>query len=151
MDKKVFVLCGDQYKRNALQFINQLPVNPDKPLLITIQERTRTLDQNARLWATLGDIATQVVWHGQKLSSEDWKHIFTASLKGQRSAPGIEGGFVVLGQSTSRMTVGELRDLIELINAFGATHGVKFSDESRLAIEWANRWGNTPCDKGKAA
>lgn len=80
MDKKVFVLCGDQYKRNALQFINQLPVNPDKPLLITIQDRTRTLDQNARLWATLGDIAKQVVWHGQKLSSEDWKHIFTASL-----------------------------------------------------------------------
>ncbi|CFQ68233.1 recombination protein NinB [Yersinia enterocolitica] len=147
MDKKVFVLCGDQYKRNALQFINQLPVNPDKPLLITIQERTRTLDQNARLWATLGDIATQVVWHGQKLSSEDWKHIFTASLKGQRSAPGLEGGFVILGQSTSRMTVGELRDLIELINAFGATHGVKFSDESRLAIEWANRFG----DKGKVA
>ncbi len=99
------------------------------------------------LWATLGDIAKQVVWHGQKLSSEDWKHIFTASLKGQRSAPGLEGGFVVLGQSTSRMTVGELRDLIELINAFGATHGVKFSDESRLAIEWANRFG----DKGKVA
>lgn len=141
MDKKVFVLCGDQYKRNALQFINQLPVSSDKPLLITIQERTRTLDQNARLWATLGDIATQVVWHGQKLSSEDWKHIFTASLKGQRSAPGLEGGFVVLGQSTSRMTVGDLRDLIDLINAFGATHGVKFSEESCQCIEWAQRWG----------
>lgn len=97
MDKKVFVLCGDQYKRNAIQFISQLPVNPDKPLLITIQERTRTLDQNARLWATLGDIAKQVVWHGQKLSSEDWKHIFTASLKGQRSRQGLKVALLYWG------------------------------------------------------
>lgn len=59
-----------------------------------------------------------------------------------RNGSGIDGGFVVLGQSTSKMTVGEMRDLIELINAFGAERGVKFSDESRLAIEWANRYGD---------
>ncbi|EQA7425352.1 recombination protein NinB [Yersinia enterocolitica] len=147
MNKQAYFLIDRHRQKNAIQFIQSLPVNPDSPLVVTIQERTRTLDQNARLWAMLNDISEQVVWHGLTLSSEDWKHIFTASLKGQRSAPGLEGGFVILGQSTSRMTVGELRDLIELINAFGATHGVKFSDESRLAIEWANRFG----DKGKVA
>lgn len=76
-----------------------------------------------------------------KLESEDWKHIFTAALKGQRSAPGINGGFVVLGQSTSKMRVGEFSELIELIHAFGAERNVKWSDEAAQALEWAKRWG----------
>ena len=68
--------------------------------------------------------------------------MLTASLKGQRSAPGINGGFVVLGQSTSRMTVGEMSELIELMSAFGTEHGVRWSEESRLAIEWSARYGD---------
>ena len=39
------------------------------------------------------------------------------------------------------MKVSEMRDLIELINAFGAEHNVKFSEDAKRAIEWANRWG----------
>lgn len=139
MNKQAYFLIDRHRQKNAIQFIQSLPVNPDSPLVVTIQERTRTLDQNARLWAMLNDISEQVVWHGLTLSSEDWKHIFTASLKGQRSAPGIEGGFVVLGQSTSRMTVGEMRDLIELIQAFGAEHNVKFGDDAIAAMRWAQQ------------
>jgi hypothetical protein len=44
--------------------------------------------------------------------------------------PGVDGGFVVLGQSTSKMTKGEMVELIELILAFGAQQGVKFGDEN---------------------
>ena len=141
MNKKPFHLRNEQIRANVINFIRELPTSEDAPLVVVIQERNRTLDQNARLWATLNDIAEQVVWHDLKLSSEDWKHLFTASLKGQRSAPGIGGGFVVLGQSTSKMKVSEMRDLIELINAFGAEHNVKFSEDAKRAIEWANRWG----------
>lgn len=68
--------------------------------------------------------------------------MFTAAQKKQETVPGLDGGFVVLGQSTSKMRVGEMRDLIELINAFGAERGVKFSEDSRLAIEWAARYGD---------
>lgn len=128
-------------KNNAIQFIQQLPTDSDKPLTITIQDRNRTLEQNARLWATLRDISEQVVWYGRKMDSESWKHVFTAALKRQETVPGIDGGFVVLGQSTSKMRVSEMRDLIELMKAFGAERGVKWSEESRLAIEWAERWG----------
>lgn len=76
-----------------------------------------------------------------KLDSEDWKHIFTAALKGQRSAPGINGGFVVLGQSTSKMKVSEFSKLLELIYAFGAERGVQWSEDAQEAIEWAKRTG----------
>ncbi|WON77559.1 recombination protein NinB [Serratia sp. UGAL515B_01] len=148
MQKQVFYLRNSQIKQNLKQYIDTLQLNPDKPLSVTIQEPTRTLDQNARLWATLRDISDQVIWHGRNLNSEQWKHIFTAALKKQEVVPNLKGdGFVVLGQSTSKMKVGEMRDLIELMNAFGAEHGVSWSEDSRLAIEWAARYG----DKNKVA
>ena len=141
MSKQVYFLVDQTRKNNAIQYIQQLPTDPKKPLTITIQERTRNLEQNARLWATLRDISEQVVWYGRKMDSESWKNVFTAALKRQETVPGIDGGFVVLGQSTSRMSVREMSELIELMNAFGAEHGVRWSEESRLAIEWSARWG----------
>lgn len=90
---------------------------------------TRTLEQNAKLWAMLTDVSEQVNWHGQKLTPEDWKHVFSAALNQQRVVPNIDStGFVVLGQSTSKMTVRQMADMIELINAFGAERGVRFKD-----------------------
>jgi hypothetical protein len=94
---------------------------------ISAKTETRSLAQNRRLWAMLGEISQQVVWHGRKLSAEDWKHVLSASLKKQDAVPGIDGGFVVLGLSTSKMTVAEMSELQTLMEAFGAQQGVKFS------------------------
>ena len=96
-------------------------------LRLSVKRETRSTAQNARMWAMLEDVARQVEWHGRKLSKEDWKHVFSASLKLQDAVPGIDGGFVVLGQSTSKMTVGEMGDLMTLMEAFGAEQGVRFS------------------------
>ncbi|MBK9617266.1 MAG: recombination protein NinB [Uliginosibacterium sp.] len=35
--------------------------------------------------------------------------------------------FVVLGQSTSKMSIREMSDLMELMSAFGAERGVRFT------------------------
>lgn len=96
-------------------------------LVVTAKPETRSLRQNARLWAMLTDISKQVVWHGRKLSPDAWKCVFTASLKKQDVAPGLHGDFVVLGQSTSKMTRREMGDLQTLIEAFGAERGVVWS------------------------
>jgi hypothetical protein len=98
----------------------------------------RSLEQNAKMWAVLTDIAHQVQWHVdgklQYLAPEDWKDILSAGLKKtQRIAAGIDGGFVMLGQRTSRMRVGEMVELIELAHAFGAEHGVVWGDDRREA------------------
>jgi hypothetical protein len=90
----------------------------------------RTVDQNRLMWALLGDVSRQVVWHGQKLESGEWKDVFTAALKRQKVVPGLEGGFVVLGTSTSRMTRQELSELVELILAFGAERDVTFKEQA---------------------
>lgn len=95
--------------------------------VLTIRPETRSLQQNALLWATLTDISQQVDWYGRKLTPENWKHVFSAALKKQDVVPGLDGGFVVLGLSTSKMTVGEMAELQELMEAFGAENGVRFT------------------------
>ena len=101
---------------------------------VEFRETKRTLPQNDKLWACLTDVAQQVVWHGQKLTPPDWKDMFTASLRKARVVPGIDpGSFVLLGLHTSEMDKGELSNLIELIHAFGAEHGVTFHDSLEAA------------------
>lgn len=100
------------------------------PLKISVEQYkpTRTSEQNSKLWAMLKEVSDQVVWHGQKLSSDDWKNVFSASMKGQRTVPGIDGGFVVFGARTSKMTIPEMMDMITLMEAFGAERGVTFKE-----------------------
>jgi sugar phosphate isomerase/epimerase len=84
------------------------------------------------MWAKLTEISGQVDWYGQKLSPEDWKDMFTASLRKARVVPGLDAGsFVPLGMRTSDMTKDEMSDLLELISAFAAERGVVFSDDER--------------------
>lgn len=98
-------------------------------LEVTVRKERRSTQANARMWAMLSDVAEQVVWHGKKLSPADWKCVFTASLKRQDVVPGIDGGFVVIGAYTSTMTVAEHCALMELIEAFGAQQGVRFTTQ----------------------
>lgn len=102
---------------------------------VTVEEAkpSRSLEQNAKMWACLTDISKQVEWFVdgklQKLDAEEWKDILTAGLKKhQRIAQGIDGGFVILGTKTSRMRVGEMVELIEFIQWFGTEKGVRWSD-----------------------
>ena len=74
--------------------------------------------------------ATQVKWHGISLTPDDWKLVFLDALKREsRFVPNIDGnGFVNLGRSSSDLSKEEMTDLIELIFAFGAQHGVTFHE-----------------------
>ena len=99
-----------------------------KPVVARIGRERRNLEQNAKLWALLHDISKQVEWYGQKLGSEDWKHIFSSAVLEIKTVPGIDGGIVVLGQSTSRMNKKQFSDLIECIYSFGAERGVQWSE-----------------------
>lgn len=99
---------------------------------ISIEARgeTRSTAQSRLMWSCLNDIASQVNWHGQQLDAEAWKDMATAALKRQRVVPGIDGGFVVLGQRTSRMTVREMTELIDFLHAFGTQQDVRWSRTS---------------------
>jgi hypothetical protein len=101
---------------------------------VFVGEPRRTLDQNSKMWPMLKDIERQVIWHGEKLKDFEWKDMFTAALKRYRVVPGIDGGFVVLGMRTSRMSKKDLSELIELMMAFGAERNVVWSEPAKKVI-----------------
>lgn len=125
MSRAVLILANDGVRARAIEMIRQA----EPKSRVEIKGPARSLDQNALMWALLAEVSAQVVWYGQKLSSDDWKDVMTASLRRARVVPGIDpGSFVPLGMRTSDMTKAELSDLTELIRAFGAEHGVEFRD-----------------------
>lgn len=89
----------------------------------------RSIPQNDLMWSRLTEISQNVVWYGQKLSPDDWKDIFTASLRKARVVPGLDAGsFVPLGMRTSDMSKDEMTALLDLIDAFAAEHDVTFHE-----------------------
>lgn len=124
----IFILAHDIARQRAIECVKTAPAG----FVVSVKEPTRNLEQNARMWAMLGDVSRQVEWYGKRLTPEDWKHVFTASLKRLTVVPNLDGsGFVALGMSTSRMTVREMSELIELMFAFGAEHDVEWSEPER--------------------
>ncbi len=127
---RTFILREPEHARSLWQFLKAHAAEwaaMGKPLAVKVSEHAdkRTNDQNEMMWALLGAVSEQVVWYGKKLSAEDWKNVFSASLRKLDVVPNLDGtGFVALGQSTSRMTKKEFSDLIELIQSFAAERGV---------------------------
>jgi len=101
---------------------------------VEFKETKRSVPQNDLMWGMLTDVSRQLLWHGQKLTPDDWKLIFLDGLKGEvRTVPNLEGnGFVSLRRS-SDLSKDEMSQLIELIAAFGVEHGVEFGDQQERA------------------
>lgn len=129
-DKHIFRLAHDQARGLACDCIMAAP----EGYIVTIQEPTRTLDQNAALHAAISDIAKQIKWQGEAMASEDWKRLLTAAWSRAENqpvkmVPALDGnGFDVLYRRTSQMTKKEVSSLIDYLHAWGTDQGVKWSD-----------------------
>lgn len=121
----LLVLAGDRERAKAIDWIKRAPVNSR----VTFSGPKRSLPQNDRLWACLTDIAIALPWHGVKLSPDDWKLLFLAALGGEmRIVPSLAGnGFVDLGRSSSKLDKETFGELLALVDAFAAEHGVTLS------------------------
>jgi hypothetical protein len=123
-------LFSPRQRQAAIEAVRTAPEH----YIVEIKPKTRTLDQNAMLWRLLTIASDQIPWQVNgsdvMLSPDDWKDIFTASLHQEnRIAKGIRGGFVMLGKSTSRMTVSQLSELIEFIVHFLAENGIVVDEQ----------------------
>jgi len=126
MSRALIILASKRDRERAIRWVDDAP-----PMTrIEFKATKRTLPQNDRMWAMLTDIASQLKWHGVKLTPDDWKLIFLDALKREvRMVPNIDGnGFVNLGRSSSDLSKDEMSDLIELMQEFGARHGVVFNE-----------------------
>ena len=124
MTKRIFRLVNETARKGAARECLSAPDG----YIVEIKPATRSLEQNAAMWAALQDIANQTDWHGIKLSPEEFKDLLSAGLVKSKVVPNIDGtGFVILGQRTSKMSKREMGDLLDLIFAFGNERGVMFS------------------------
>ncbi len=129
LSRAFIVLRNRTDRERAIRLAGQVPYGTR----IEFKDGRRSTSQNAKMWAMLTDVAAQLPWHGVKLRADDWKLIFLDALKREvRVVPNVDGtGFVNLGRSSSDLTKDEMSQLIELIAAFAAQHGVNLHDPTK--------------------
>lgn len=131
MANPTFPLRNEMDRQRAIACLQKIDLGAG--YVWTMREEVRSDAQNRRMWAMLRDISRQVEWYGQKLEDTDWKHVFSAAVEQQRAVPGLNGGFVVLGISTRKQSKKWFADMFEVMEAFAAEHGVRFTT--------ADHWG----------
>lgn len=130
MGRALLVLANDAFRQKAIDWIRRAPFDTR----VEFQGPKRSLPQNDRMWAMLTDLSVQLAWHGQRLAPDDWKLVMLDALRREtreqlRIVPNSDGtGFVNLSTSSSDLSKDEMTALIEIIFAFGAQHGVEWTE-----------------------
>lgn len=134
MSRAFLILANDALRAKAADWCARLPLYTR----VEFKGPKRTIPQNDRMWAMLTEVAAQVKYHGMHLSEDDWKLIFLDGLGQEvRIVPNMSGtGFVNLGRSSSKLSVEEMTNLIELIFAYGAQNGVVFTEKTKGEPAW---------------
>lgn len=129
MGKNV-TLIGDTQRAYAKRLIDEAPAG----YVVKIAAETRRDAQNRKLWPMLMDIQRQVP-EMVMFNTEDIKFRLLNSLGVEmRFLPELEGaGSFPVGMRSSTLTVAQFSGLIELLYAYGAKHGVQWSDPQERA------------------
>ena len=128
--KQTFILVHNQARERARAAVSTAPDG----FVTVICEPTRNLEQNSALWPCLQAFSEQLEWpvNGSmcKLTPEEWKTILSAAWRREsvRVAPGIDGGMVMLGERTSRLSKREFSELLDFVHATAAARGVELQE-----------------------
>jgi hypothetical protein len=124
-------LTGMRQRKYAHQLIDAAP----DLSIITIVGGDRSIDQNAKMWAMLTDVALSRP-EGRKWPPETWKCAFMHSLGHQvQFADGLDGsGPFPLGFKTSKLNKQQMSDLIEVIYEYGSRHNVEWSEKENTNV-----------------
>lgn len=130
MSDPTLILMGRSIREKACRWIMAAPMNAR----VVLKEPKRSIPQNDRMYAMLTDIAQQKLYHGQRLSVDDYKLLFLDALGREiRLAPNLENnGFINLGRSSSKLSKAQMSAMIELMFAWGAESGVVFNEPAEL-------------------
>ncbi len=129
MRGQTVILATDAQRTLAKRLIDIAP----QGAVVNIQEARRTTEQNAKLWAMLSDVS-RAKPEGRMHTPEIWKALFmNACGHAVQFETGLSGQPFPVGFRSSRLTKREMIDLIDFIGSYGASHGVRWSDELRDA------------------
>jgi len=121
------VLVNDAIRHNCKAAIDQAP----EGYAVEIKPKTRTLEQNALLHALLQRITNSVDWSGKKRDIDTWKRLLTAAWLRARGEPiellpALDGhGVDIVFRRTSNLTVNEMIELVDFIQAWAIGQGIE--------------------------
>jgi hypothetical protein len=106
-------------------------------LCIKAMPMTRSLEQNAAQWPILDAFSRQLQWpvNGKMvhMTPEEWKDTLSAAFQNEtvRLAMGLNGGVVMLGMRTSKMSKARFSEWLEFLHAVAAERGVTVYPDER--------------------
>jgi hypothetical protein len=110
------------------EFAKTLIDGADAGWIMTLKEPNRTNDQNARFWAMLTDLSEQKP-EGVEETPAGWKFlVMNAAGHECQFMMGLNKRPFATGFRSSHLTVSEMRDLMDWMDAYGAEHGVVWTE-----------------------
>ncbi len=134
-DRPCIILRTRQDRGRAVRWVENAPDGT----VVEFKQKGRSSDQNAAMWSVLTQINRQrPVHNGVKMSAVLWKAVFMQALGAELvMLPTLEGdGLFPFGHRSSKLTVSEMGDLIELMLSWAATEGLTvehFDDPQAVA------------------
>lgn len=124
-ERKVFYLRTPLIVANALEAVRRA----GHGFRVVVSLPKRSDEQNDKMWAMLTDVA-RAKPEGRNWTPETWKCAFMHYLGHQvMFAEGLGGaGPFPIGFRSSKLSVGQMSDLITCIYQYGDEHGVEWSE-----------------------
>lgn len=125
MSRALVILNSNADRRRVSAWAHKAPIGTR----VEFKTSKRSLDQNAKFWAMLTEVATQAEHAGKRYTPDQWKTLFMAACGNEvQFLPSLDGTtFIPWGNRSSDLSKEEMTQLIEFILAWGAEHGVIFS------------------------
>lgn len=118
---QTIILHHPQHRAAATRLVGLAPEGS----VVTVSPPRRSLDQNAKMWAMLGEWARQVDHGGRKYDAETWKAIFMRALGHEvRMVPDLRGEPFPVGFRSSHLSKAQMADLITFIQSEADARGV---------------------------
>lgn len=123
-----YSLVLGRFRETAHRIIDAAPMGSR----FSVKPPRRTIPQNDKLWAMLSEIAAAKP-EGREMTPEQWKCCFIDALGHKATwVPALDGnGVVNTGYRSSRLSKEEMCDLLTMIEAYAAEHGVQLSEQTR--------------------
>lgn len=136
-EKRLFKMANAQHGGQIIKAVwdfTKALLTAGHAVVVEVRTMTRSLEQNAKFHALVGDIAKAgCKWAGKPRNTKEWKVLLVsghavATKEGSEMVPGLEGEFVNLRESTASMSVRRASSLIEYTLAFCAQNDVPMSE-----------------------
>lgn len=117
---QTLILSDDSRRMQARRLVDLAPHGS----VLTIKPPSRSLDQNAKLWAVLSEIS-RAKPEGRMMTPEDWKAVFMNACGWEcQFQEGLDGRPFPLGFRSSKLSKEQMSNLLEFIHEYAARHNI---------------------------